>query len=482
MKYDNNHKLDVARFKCEKSLLFFTRYFFKQRFGRKFVVNEHHELICKALERTASGECNRLIINIAPRYGKTEIAVKNFIAWSLAKNPAARFIHLSYSDDLALDNSEEVKDLVISEEYHELFPEVQIKKDSKAKKKWYTTESGGVYATSAAGQVTGFGAGKVDDDEAEIDLFGGAIVIDDPIKPEDADSTTRRDRINQRFDSTIRNRVNSRNTPIIIIMQRLHPEDLCGYLIDQNADEWEVLSLPCIKPDGEALWPFKHTLEELEKLRRDNPTVFDRQYMQDPQPAEGLIWPREELQYFTELPPKDKWDIVAFYSDPADEGMDHHSMPVLILCEQKVYVADVMFTQDNLTVAEPIVVKKAREWNPDIIWIESNNHGAIFIRDLRKKVECSVYGIRNQTKKVSRMLAQEGFVKDRFMFKRDFNPQGEYGKFMKQIWNILRSGEETKDDAPDSIAGAAFMMRRNYSYLFYNDEEEEKISIIEEEE
>ena len=234
----------MVKFRCENSSLDFTRYFFRHRFNKKFVIGEHHKTICDALDRVMKGECKRLIINIAPRYGKTELAVKNFIAQGLAINPSSRFIHLSYSDDLALDNSEEVKDIVKSEEYQRLFPNVKIKQGSDSKKKWYTSENGGVYATSTKGQVTGFGAGRVDDEFdpdfiPESNVFSGALIIDDPIKPEDADSDTIRDRINERFDSTIKNRVNSRNTPIIIIMQRLHEQDLCGYLIDRNASEWE---------------------------------------------------------------------------------------------------------------------------------------------------------------------------------------------------------------------------------------------------
>lgn len=220
---------------------FFTRYFFKQNHNRKFVIGDHHELICDVLEKVLKGEIIRLIINVAPRYSKTELAVKNFIAHGLALNPSAKFIHLSYSDSLALDNSEEIKDMVQSFPYTQLFQDVIVKKDSKSKKKWYTTSGGGVYATAAGGQVTGFGAGKVEDmDDSEMEEmfinekegFGGAIIIDDPIKPDDADSDVIRERINQRFDSTIRNRTNSRNTPIIIIMQRLHPNDLCGYLMN----------------------------------------------------------------------------------------------------------------------------------------------------------------------------------------------------------------------------------------------------------
>lgn len=233
LEIEEGKKLAVAKVMCLKAMLFFTRYFFKKRFNRKFVIGEHHKLICEALEKVLKGEITRLIINIAPRYSKTELAVKNFIAKGLGLNSAAKFIHLSYSNDLALNNSEEIKDLVQESYYRELFPEVEIKKDSRAKKKWYTTAGGGVYATSMKGQVTGFGAGIVDEEaekqeqEENKDLteflsdieqkegFGGAIVIDDPIKPEDAFSETIREKVNARYDSTIKNRVNSRKRPLL---------------------------------------------------------------------------------------------------------------------------------------------------------------------------------------------------------------------------------------------------------------------------
>jgi len=128
-------KQKVAHIKCHNSLLFHTRYFFKKRFKKKFVVNHHHEKICNILERVMRGEITRLIINMPPRYGKTEIAVKQFIPHCLSLNPSALFMHLSGSQDLALDNSEEARDTIDSVEYQELFPEVKIKKDSTAKKK-----------------------------------------------------------------------------------------------------------------------------------------------------------------------------------------------------------------------------------------------------------------------------------------------------------------------------------------------------------
>lgn len=292
---------DAIKAKYFSDTLFATRYTFRNSEGRKFIVGEHHKLIAQALDKVFSGETTRLIITIPPRYSKTEMAVKTFISKGIARNPKSKFIHLSYSDNLALDNSERTKDIVQEEWYQKLFPNVIIKKDSKAKNKWLTTEGGGVFARSTAGQVTGFGAGTVDEEESEFmegmgltREFSGAIVIDDPIKPEDAYSAVQRDKVNQRFENTIRSRVNSRHTPIIIIMQRLHKHDLVGYLQTTEPGVWTVLSLPAIIEDENGnevpLYPFKHTIEELHAIRNANRFVFETQYMQNPITITDKLW------------------------------------------------------------------------------------------------------------------------------------------------------------------------------------------------
>lgn len=297
-------KADIIRAKIMTDTLFATRYFFRMHENRQFIVGEHHKQIADKLDRVFSGKCKRLIINLPPRYSKTEMVVKTAIAKGLAINPASKYIHISYSANLALDNSEKVKDLVAEDWFKELFPWVEIKKDSKSKQKWYTTAGGGVYATSSAGQVTGFGAGLVEemtDDDMPGSFqdgnnhykWGGAIIIDDPLKPEDAFSPVVRNKVNDRFENTIRSRVNSRETPIIVIMQRLHREDLAGYLQNLEPDEWEVLSLPALSVvDGEevALYPFKHTVEDLHKIRNANRFVFETQYQQNPTAIDENRW------------------------------------------------------------------------------------------------------------------------------------------------------------------------------------------------
>jgi len=272
----------IIKQKCEDSLLFFTRYIFKENTGKKFQVAEFHETLAETLHKVHKGEIKRLIINIPPRYGKTEIAVKMYIAWSLAKNPAAKFIHLSYSDSLALDNSSMTKEYINSDAFGRLW-DIKLKKDSQSQKKWYTTEGGGVYATSSGGAITGFGAGS-----------GGAIIIDDPLKPDDALSDVRRSFINNRYNTTIRSRVNDRNVPIIVIMQRLHEEDLSGYLLDGGSgEEWHHLKLSALDDDNKALWPEKHSFDELEAIRQADRYTFSGQYLQLPSPPEGGEWRKD---------------------------------------------------------------------------------------------------------------------------------------------------------------------------------------------
>jgi len=260
-----------------------------------------------------------------PRAGKTQFVSIDWPARSIARNPRAKFIHLSYSDDLALKNSAECRETVNSADYQK-FWKVKIKKDADSKKMWFTEEGGGMYATAAGGAVTGFGAGSLADIEADSeqdefdveldewfdygekeldpDLFYGAIIIDDPIKVDDADNQKERDRVNKRLVGTIASRRNSRNTPIVIVMQRLASMDMAGFVLagGLNGEEFYHLNLPAIldhkKPTERSLWPAKHTLEELKNMLITNRRVTQAQYMQDPTPDEGTYFEVSKIKRF----------------------------------------------------------------------------------------------------------------------------------------------------------------------------------------
>jgi predicted phage terminase large subunit-like protein len=286
--------------------LYFIRYFFLAMYGKRFMSAAHHKEIADALVRVVTGETTRLIINIPPRYGKTEIAVKMFIAWCLANSPRAKFIHLSYSDDLALDNSSSARDVVTSESFQEFFP-MAIRADSDSKKKWFTENGGGLYATAAGGAITGFGAGGMGREYlgtgSPADGFAGCIIIDDPVKPDDAFSDTMRDRINRRFNNTIASRCNAPDTPIIVIMQRLHENDMTGFLLGGGSGErWEHLCLSAITDEGEALWPEKHTIERLRQMEAADPYTFAGQYGQTPSPLSGGIFKPDNITIIEALP------------------------------------------------------------------------------------------------------------------------------------------------------------------------------------
>lgn len=483
---------ELIQTECLTDTLYFTKFFFKQRFKRKYVVGKHHEIISETLDNIYAGELTRVCIRVAPRYGKTELAVKNGIAKGLSLNPASKYIHLSYSNELALDNSSEIKDFIQEDAYQELFPYVKLRADTQAKKKWYTTEGGGVYATSTAGQVTGFGAGIVEEEEdeqlseyiKEVDNqcsildFGGAIIIDDPIKPEDALSDTKRDRINNRFYSTIYNRVNSRKTPIIIIGQATHEEDLIGYVIKKEPGVWTLINLPCLyEEDGieKALYPFKHTVEELHKLKEADSFVFETQYQQNPTPLEGLLFPKSELR-FADMNniPEDKIDFNFSVVDPADKGGDKYSMPFMCVITDgsdfACYVRMVIHNKDGIEANTERVPDNVKDVNTEEIFVESNGVGLAAAINLKNvvSVHTRLKPFTSSDNKEVRILSNYEFVKKYFVFDKDYEKYSEYKLFINDLTSYLKEGENKhKKDAADSLCSAAKILKIKYRKFLY---------------
>lgn len=280
---------------AKADLYFFSRWMFLQRRRFQWMRSPHHKVICDALMKVFRGETKRLIINVPPRYSKTELAVVNFIAWALGQVPDAEFIHASYAAPLALNNSSGVRGMLQHEAYQEIFPACQLASEAKAH--WTTTAGGVMYSAGAGGTITGFGAGK------HRPGFGGAIIIDDPHKPDEARSDVMRQNVIDWFQNTLESRKNSPQTPVILIMQRLHEKDLAGWLLaGGNGEEWEHVCLPAIQEDGSALWPEKHDIETLRRMERASPYVFAGQYLQSPAPPDGGIIKPDALVSIDALP------------------------------------------------------------------------------------------------------------------------------------------------------------------------------------
>lgn len=290
-------------------LLTFTRTMFRARKGADMMPASHHKPICDALERVVIGKTKRLIINIPPRAGKTEIAVINFIAWCMGNWPDSEFIHASYSKRLATANTYAVRATMMHEVYREIFDHTALADDSKAKDEFRTEHGGIVYATGAEGSITGYGAGKMRA------TFGGAIVIDDPHKAGEANSAIMRQNVIDWFSTTMESRKNSPDTPIIIIMQRLHESDLSGWLLGGgNGEHWEHLCIPAVNEQGESFWPEQFPLDMLERLKASNSYVYAGQYLQTPAPLGGGVFKDTWLKHWSVLP---EFEYRMIYADTA---------------------------------------------------------------------------------------------------------------------------------------------------------------------
>lgn len=477
--------LNLLRLECLTSVENYTKVMFKAQYGRSFVIGEHHKLIMQALEDVLDGQVKRLIINIAPRYSKTELVIKQFISMGYALNPKCNFLHLSYSDTLVKDNSSTIRDTMKLPIYTELFPDSELEKPNKASaERWKTKAGGEFYAVSTQGQVTGFGAGLMDDEHAgalddmllgfdneflrklglvgsNTNVFNGAIVIDDPLKPVDALSDTTRERVNLAFEHTVRSRVNSRNTPIIIIMQRLHENDLCGYLMAQEPEDWTVLSLPAIQTDDEgneyALWPFKHTLEELKSLRAKDTHVFDTQYMQDPTPLEGLMY--SEFGTYKEIPFQPGMKRCC-YTDTADTGSDDLCAICFVMGEEYNYVTDIIYTKDPMEVTEPALARMLTHERTEEARIESNNGGRGFARAVQRICKTTYRNFKTRItwfhqseNKQIRINTNSAAVNNTVLFPEGWDKK--WPRFYNALENYRKDNKRKSqhDDAADALTG-----------------------------
>lgn len=426
----------------------------------------------------------------------TELVIKSFISWCFTLNPRCRFLHLSYSDILVNDNSDTVRNIMSEELYKMLFPNSALASEKGSAKRWKTKAGGELYAVSTQGQVTGFGAGAVDEEidkmdggndifvfddhtnemlkmiDAKTNIFQGAIMIDDPLKADDAASDLIRERINQRFENTIRNRVNSRRTPIIIIMQRLHEHDLCGYLQEIEPDTWTVLSLPVIQTDPEtgeehALWPMKHNLEELYKLREINPVVFETQYMQNPIPTEGLMYHEFRTYQNIELPSGSKANQRWCYVDTADTGSDYLCAICFINTPEMLYVIDVLYTQLPMEKTEVMLAKMLTENSITECLIESNNGGRQFARNVKRITRATLHNFKTaintftQTKnKAARIFSNSALVNSDVAFPENWDKK--WREFYNAITTYRKDNKRraAHDDAPDALTGVVEMHSR----------------------
>jgi hypothetical protein len=272
-----------------------------------FINGRHHEKMARAFERVVQGQCKRLIINMPPRHTKSEFASYLLPSWFLGKFPGKKVIQTSHTAELAVGFGRKVRNLVDSDRYKDLFPDVALQADSKAAGRWATNYAGEYFAIGVGGAVTGKGA--------------DVLIIDDPHSEQEAALAEINpeiyDKVYEWYTSGPRQRLQPGGS-IVVVMTRWSKRDLTGQVLKASAqrggDEWEVIEFPALFENDKPLWPEFWSLKELLALKEELPnSKWMAQYQQNPTSETSAIVKREWWQVWEdEEPPNCQFTLMAW--------------------------------------------------------------------------------------------------------------------------------------------------------------------------
>ncbi|WP_377190456.1 phage terminase large subunit [Ruegeria meonggei] len=372
--------------------LFTERCFAEINGGQEFLNNWHMDAIAHELTKVAQGETRRLLITLPPRSLKSITASVAFPAWLLGHDPGKKIICVSYGGDLATAHANHCRKVMASPWYQGAFPDTRIDPTKNTEGLSLTTAGGQRLSTTTGGALTGQG--------------GSVIIIDDPMKAGDAYSETSRKKVKDWYDTTLLSRLDNKSTgAIILVMQRLHVDDLAGHVLAKGG--WRHLDLPAIAPaamdveighnrfyrrkEGELLHPERDSQEVLDELRASTGThAFSAQYQQRPVPAEGNLIKWSWFQYYdTALEKKtystkivQSWDTASKATELAD-----YSVGITAIIEGRtIYVVDVVREKLDYPDLKRKVIKTAKRWKADTVLVEDKGSGISLIQDLKREL------------------------------------------------------------------------------------------------
>ena len=376
-----------------------------------YMSNWHIEAIAYQLERCRKRKTKRLIITVPPRNLKSICASVAFPALILGKDPKAQVICVSYSQDLSSKLARDCRTVLQSEWYRRIFPGTCLNPDKMAADEFETTAGGYRLATSIGGVLTGRGADY--------------IIIDDPMKPDDADSETKRLAVNNWYDSTLCSRLNNKNEGVIIlVMQRLHLDDLVAHVAE--AEEWTKIDIPAIAPHeqgyrlsdhevharrrGDLLHPERESKDVLDGLRkRMGSRYFEAQYQQNPVPAGGAIIRPEWFGTYTTTPQLESFEGIVQVWDTASKTSLTHDFSACTtwgMLGDKLYLLDVHRGRYEFPELRRLVIDHAWEWHADRVAIEDAGSGMSLIQDLGQRGDLRVDKFSPRGEKVERVNGQ----------------------------------------------------------------------------
>ena len=350
----------------------------------------HIEVIAAKLDEVRRGHCKRLIVNLPPRHLKSHAISIAFPAWVLGLEPSKKFLSVTYGQDLSDDLARKSRTLMMSEFYQGLF-DTRLSRGREAVADYETTDGGCRLSTSVRGALTGRGA--------------DIIIVDDPLKADDALSESLRRLVNEWWDNTLRTRLNNAQTgSIIIVMQRLHADDLVAHV--QEQEPWEFLSLPALaeqdetytistpygrnriyRKEGEILHEalLSHSALEAQRLTIKDYN-FTAQYQQNPQPPSGIIVKREWLRFYGPNEKPERFDQILQSWDTANKDSELANFSVCTtwgIKDQHAFLLDVYRHKLDFPELKRAVKDLATLHRATIVLIEDKASGTSLIQELR---------------------------------------------------------------------------------------------------
>ena len=433
---------------------------FAKQMWPSFIGGRHHAKMAEAFERVARGELKRLIINMPPRHTKSEFASFLLPAWFLGKFPGKKIIQTSHTAELAVGFGRKVRNLVDTDNYHSIFPDLVLQADSKAAGRWNTSKGGDYFAIGVGGAVTGKGA----------DL----LIIDDPHSEQEAALAEINpdiyDKTYEWYTSGPRQRLQPGGA-IVVVMTRWSKRDLTAQVLkaaaQRGGDEWEVIEFPALLPSGNPLWPQFWSLEELSALKEELPnSKWMAQYQQSPTSDTSAIVKREWWrEWEKETPPKCDFTLMAW--DTAFEKTQRADYSALT-CWGVFYQPDDTGTpQANIILLnafrermefprlKQVAIEHYKEWEPDSVIIEKKASGAPLIYEMRAMgIPVQEYTPTRGNDKISRLNA----VSDLFASGRVWAPATHWAEEVIDEVASFPSGEH--DDYVDSVSLALMRFRK----------------------
>ena len=382
-----------------------------------FLPNWHLEAIAYQLERVRRGETRRLIITLPPRNLKSISASVAFPAFVLGHDPSARIVCASYAQDLTAKHARDCRIVMESGWYKELFPGTRLDPRKNTEAEFETTARGYRLGTSVGGTLTGRG--------------GSLILIDDPMKPSEAMSETKRTNVAEWYDSTLSSRLDRKTEDaIVLIMQRLHVDDLVGHVLEKGA-QWTQLNLPSIAegpseielgPDstykreaGEALHPDREPLSALDDQEAEmGSQAFSAQYQQQPVPAEGALLKVGWFRAYRGDPSAQQGDRVVQSWDTASKADKTNDYSVCTTWRKRrngdYYLLDVLRTRLEYPDLRRKIISHAKAHCAKTVLIEDASSGASLIQDLRRDGPIRPIAIKPEGDKIVRLEAQTAAI------------------------------------------------------------------------